>query len=192
MLRLLHQHGVQSLDEQSILEIGCGKGFWLREFIKWGAQPKNVTGIELLPGRVEEAKQLCPEGVHIENGSAIDLPFRDEQFDVVLQSTVFSSVLDPEMKIRIAREMVRVMKKHGCIIWYDFHVNNPWNSDVRGVKKHEMYKLFPDCQFSLHRVTLAPPITRRLASYSLLGCHLLEKLKILNTHYLALITKPVN
>ena len=36
------------------------------------------------------------------------------------------------MKQAVAEEMLRVLKPQGLILWYDYHVNNPWNKDVRG------------------------------------------------------------
>jgi hypothetical protein len=90
------------------------------------------------------------------------------------------------MKRNIAKEMLRVLKNHGIILWYDFIYNNPKNPDVRGVKKKEIYELFPSVIY-LNRITLAPPITRLLAPYSYLACYLLEKVKIFNTHYLGII-----
>jgi len=36
---------------------------------------------------------------------------------------------------KIASEMLRVLKVDGITVWYDFHMNNPQNPDVRGVKK---------------------------------------------------------
>jgi hypothetical protein len=50
-----------------------------------------------------------------------------------MQFTVFTSILDKDMKRNIAAEMLRVLKPKGVIIWYDYFVNNPKNSDVRGV-----------------------------------------------------------
>ncbi|MFH1963403.1 MAG: hypothetical protein ABIJ30_11135 [bacterium] len=55
------------------------------------------------------------------------------------------------------------------------------------VEKKKISRLFPDCTFDFHRITIAPPITRLLAPYSWLLCYLLEKLKLLNTHYLIAI-----
>jgi ubiquinone/menaquinone biosynthesis C-methylase UbiE len=98
LLVLLQRYGFASFDSKKILEIGCGTGYWLREFIKWGAQPEDIVGVDLLPNRVARAKQLCPEAVRIQCGSAAQLAFPDATFDLVLQSTVFTSILDPGMK----------------------------------------------------------------------------------------------
>ena len=189
MLVALGQHGFASLDTIKILEIGCGTGHWLREFIKWSAQPQNITGVDLLSDRVAIARQLCPESVRIECGSATTLGFPDGCFDLVLQSTVFSSVLDPSVRKLIASEMLRVVKPDGALLWHDFYVNNPRNPDVQGMKKWEISRLFPGCRIDMRKITLVPPLARLLAPYSLLACYLLERFKIFNTHYLGVIRK---
>jgi SAM-dependent methyltransferase len=189
LLALLQRHGFAQLETKKILEIGCGTGFWLREFIKWGARPHNITGVELLPDRVADAKQLCPEEVTIQCGSAAQLAYPIATFDLILQSTAFTSILDFNMKQQIASEMVRVMKQDGLIVWYDYHINNPWNPDVRGVKKHEISRLFPHCRVRLQRITLAPPLVRFLAPHAWVICDLLTKIPLLCTHYLGVIQK---
>ena len=59
--------------------------------------------------------------------------------------------------------MLRVLKPGGLILWYDFHVDNPHNRDVQGVRKREIFELFSGCDIRLHRITLAPPIVRLVA-----------------------------
>ena len=189
LLTLLRRHGFTFLDTYKILEIGCGTGYWLRECIKWGARPENIVGVDLLSDRVAEAKKLCPEAVQVQCGSAAELVFPSNTFDLVLQSTVFTSVLDASMKQQMASEMLRVVKSDGLILWYDYHVNNPWNSDVRGVKRQEIQQLFPGCLIKLQRTTLAPPLVRLLAPYSWLACYLLGQIPWLCTHYLGVIQK---
>jgi len=189
LLTLLQRHGFALLDAYKILEIGCGTGYWLREFIKWGARPENIAGVDLLSDRVTEAKKLCPEAVQVQCGSAAELAFPNDTFDLVLQSTVFTSVLDASMKQQMASEMLRVVKSDGLILWYDYRVNNPWNSDVRGVKRQEIDQLFPGCLIKLQRLTLAPPLVRLLTPYSWLACYLLGKVPWLCTHYLGVIWK---
>jgi ubiquinone/menaquinone biosynthesis C-methylase UbiE len=189
LLALLARYGFAPLNTQKILEVGCGTGYWLREFIKWGARPENIVGIDLLADRIGEAGRLCPKGVQLQCGSAEEILFPDETFDLVLQSTVFTSVLDSGMKQRMAAEMFRVLKQEGLVLWYDYHVNNPWNPDVRSVRRREIYQLFHGCRIELQRLTLAPPLARFLAPYSWLACYMLAKIPLLCTHYLGVIRK---
>jgi ubiquinone/menaquinone biosynthesis C-methylase UbiE len=189
LLFMLSRHGVDRLDTKTFLEIGCGTGYWLRAFLQWGTLPENAFGIDLLQERIEQAQKLCPRGVSLQCGSAASLDLPDASFDIVLQSTVFSSILDPQMKRRVAAEMLRVLKPGGFALWYDFFLDNPRNADVRGIRKREIGRLFPDCQIHIRRTTLAPPIARLVGRYSPLLYTLLSRTKILCAHYLSLIRK---
>lgn len=189
LLASLRMHNYGNLGDKKVLEIGCGTGQWLREFIKWGVSPENLTGIDVLDDRVSQAKRLCPREVQIHCGNAARLPFENAQFDLVVQITVFSSILDLAVKEMLAREMLRVMKSGGLILWYDFFVNNPSNFDVRGIGKKEILRLFSDCHIDLHRISLAPPLAHLLAPYSWLGCYLLERARVFNTHYLGVLCR---
>ncbi len=189
VLKVIRQQGLSPLRGRRILEIGCGDGAWLRDFLKWGAEPADLVGLDLLADGLAAARAHLSPQVGLVRADAAFLPFPDEAFDVVLQSTVFTSILEPLMKQTAAREMLRVLKPRGLILWYDYHVNNPANPDVRGVPEREIRRLFPDCLIKLRRITLAPPIARRLAPYSFLLCELLEKLRFLNSHYLGVIKK---
>jgi ubiquinone/menaquinone biosynthesis C-methylase UbiE len=189
LLRLLAQYGFAELSRKKLLEIGCGTGDLLRDFIKWGARPEHLFGVELIADRVVEAKNVCPQGITIIRRNAASLDFPDEFFDLVLQSTVFTSVLDPDTKQQIAAEMCRVLRPNGLILWYDYHMNNPRNPDVRGVKLREIKSLFPNCEIRMKRITLAPPIARGVAPYSWLVCYLLSQIPWLCSHYLGVIKK---
>ena len=160
----------------------------LRDFIKYGAKPKYLYGIDLLDDRIEIAKDISPN-INFKCGDASNLPYKDEFFNVVVQFTVFTSVLKKEIKKDIAKEMLRVLKKEGIILWNDFSYNNPKNLDVKGIKKKEIIDLFPNCEFTFNKVTLAPPIVRFIAPRSWLLCYMFEKLSFLCTHYLVVIRK---
>lgn len=190
-LALLSRYGCTALENKNILEIGCGTGDLLRDLIKWGARPENLFGVELIGERVSEAIHLCPKDVKILQGNAAKLRFADKMFDMVLQSTVFTSVLDSNMKRQMAAEMRRVLKRDGLIVWYDYHMNNPRNPDVKGVRLREIKALFPACEIRLERITLAPPIARRVAPYSWLACYFLSKIPWLCSHYIGIIRPHV-
>jgi len=192
VLALLARHAQVPLEEMTILEVGCGTGFWLREFIKWGACPENLVGLDLLQDRIEECKRLCPSGVKVHCGNAARIDSPAESFDLVLQSTVFSSVLDISTRRQMANEMVRVLRRGGMIIWYDLFMNNPNNADVQGIDRSQIRALFPKCKITTSRITLAPPLARSLARQARTICDVLAGLRVLDTHLLAVISKQTN
>ncbi|MDI6739925.1 MAG: class I SAM-dependent methyltransferase [Candidatus Edwardsbacteria bacterium] len=188
LLRLLAKHGRTDLADQRILEVGCGTGFWLREFLRYGAFPENLCGIDLLADRVDIARGLSPN-IRIEQGDAERLDFTDGSFDIVLQSTVFTSILDDGMRQAVADEMLRVLAPDGIIVWYDFRFDNPRNPDVRGVGQSEIRRLFKGCDFDRRLTTLMPPLARKLARRGWWLCQLLSALPFLRTHYLGVIKR---
>lgn len=189
-LILLRNAGYNPLTNVRILDIGCGDGAMLRQFTQWGAIPDRLSGIDLRPEPVEIARHLNPN-IDVRCGSAIELPWMDNSVDLVCQHTMFTSILSSEIKSRIAAEMVRVLKPGGAVLWYDFMYNNPTNPDVRGVTTKEIHSLFPDFELHLNRITLAPPIARRLPESLLPILYpVLVAIPILRTHYLGLLVKP--
>lgn len=185
---VLHRQGLLPLGERRVLDVGCGDGFWLRFLLRLGARPQNLYGIDLLPDRIERGRDLCP-GMDLTVGDATALPYPEGSFDLAMQFTVFTSVLDGAARGRLAAEMVRVLRPGGLVLWYDF-ILNPGNPETRGIGSEEVRALFPGCQHRFQRTTLAPPLSRRLAGRFGLACYLLEKVPWLRTHYLATVVKP--
>ena len=188
LIGLLKEQNIFPIKNLRILDVGCGGGRWLFDFLAWGAQRKDLAGIDLLEKRVEDAKRLLP-GADIKQGNADNLPWNDEYFDIVMQSVVFSSILDPVMKKRVASEMLRVLKADGLIIWLDMRFNNPRNPNVKRIEAGEIRELFPNTDIKLRKVTLAPPISRKIVKFSWISALLLEKIPLLKTHYLGAIRK---
>lgn len=170
-------------------EVGCGAGGNLLDLLRLGLRPEHLTGIELLPDRLAAARAALPERVRLLAGDAAAADVEPASQDLVLQSTVFSSILDDTLQQRVADAMWRWLKPGGAIVWYDFTVNNPRNPDVRGVPLQRVRELFPECspgRFTTRRLTLAPPLARAFpAAYGLLNA-----VPWLRTHRLVLIDKP--
>lgn len=198
VLAALHAHGLTDLSRLRILEMGCGSGGVLTEYLGFGAAPRNLFGVDLLPLRLAHAHSQLP-GSNVYNANGASLPFPPGSFDLVLQYTALSSILDPELRRAICKDMLRVVrspdpssgKPGGMLLSYDFWLN-PVNKQTHGIRLAEIKRLFPHCRYEFHRITLAPPIARRLVPLSWGLSLFLESLKFLNTHYLAVITKPVS
>ena len=187
-LRLLRKAGIADLSELRVLEIGCGRGHRLLDWVRWGAHAENLSGIDLMPELLSEAKSNLPTaGFAVASGDR--LPFRDASFDAVTQLTVFSSILDPGVRQAVAHEMWRVLRPGGFLLWYDLRYPNPRNKDVRPVRKREIYNLFSEARIHVHSTTLAPPLARRLAPVSVLACEVASLLPMLRSHFAALLEK---
>jgi len=188
LIRSLHALGFFPLTGRSVADIGCGGGTWLLEFAQWDADASALAGIDLDEARIGKARRRLP-GADLRVGSADHLPWADESFDLVTQFTLFSSILDPSLKVAIARQMLRILKPEGIIVWYDLHRNNPRNPNVRAIGFAELRKLFPGCAIDTRRVTLAPPIARAIAPVCWPAAAALEAAAFLRTHHLHVIRK---
>jgi len=188
LVRALGEAGALPLAGRRALDVGCGYGQWLADLETLGAERALLAGLDLVPERVEKARARLA-GADIREGDASELPFGEGTFDLVLQSMMFSSILDPSVRRRAASEMARVLAPGGVVLWYDFFVDNPRNASVRGVKRREVEELFPGFELSWRRVTLAPPIVRFLTPRLRLLAGALQSVRLLNTHALGALAR---
>jgi hypothetical protein len=122
-------------------------------------------------------------------GDATAVPIAADSVDMVLQATVFSSLLDDAFQQRLADAMWRAVKPGGGVLWYDFTVDNPRNRDVRGVPLARVRELFPRGRVQARRLTLAPPLARAAARVHPALYTWFNALPVLRTHVLAWIAK---
>ncbi|HWF10494.1 MAG TPA: class I SAM-dependent methyltransferase [Bryobacteraceae bacterium] len=184
--RLLRDSGAFPLSAASIADIGCGNSHWLLEFLQWGAAAANLHGIDLIEDRIAYARQRLP-GVDLRCGDATELPWPDRSFDLVTQFTMFSSILDAEVRSAVALEMRRVLRPGGRILWYDCRYRNPARAAVRGLGRDDIRDLFPACSMTFVNTTLAPPLSRAVARHSWIAAAALESLRFTCTHLAAVI-----
>jgi hypothetical protein len=133
---------------------------------------------------------LNPAALRVLEGDAGAAPIEPASQDVVLQSTVFSSLLDDTAQQTLADAMWRWVRPGGGVLWYDFTVNNPRNPDVRGVPLMRVRALFPQGRIEARRLTLAPPLARALVRLHPSAYTVANALPPLRTHVLAWIAKP--
>ena len=190
LLELLAAQGWGDLSQRRVLEVGCGSGGNLLEWPRLGAAPEHLSGIELLPERLAQARRVLPAAATLIEGDALRAAIAPASQDMVMQSTVFSSLLDDAFSQRLADAMWRWTKPGGAVLWYDFTVNNPRNPDVRGVPLARLRELFPHGRITTRRVTLAPPISRLVCGVHPAAYGLFNALPWLRTHVLCWIAKP--
>lgn len=190
-LQLLAALGWHDFSARRVTEVGCGAGANLLELLRYGFAPEHLTGIELLPERHALARRLLPPAIALHLGDALAAPIETASQDMVLQATVFSSLLDDAFQQRLADTMWRWVKPGGGVLWYDFTFNNPRNPDVRGVPLARVRQLFPHGHMQSRRVTLAPPLARALCRVHPALYTVANTLPLLRTHVLCWIGKPL-
>jgi len=190
LIAWINECGIDPVGERRVLEIGCGGGVNLLQFLLLGFAPQNLVGNELLEQRLREARNKLPSAITLYAGDAAELALEEGSFDVVFQSTVFTSILDPDFRSRLARKMWSLTRSGGGILWYDFMFDNPRNRDVRGVPRGEIDVLFPAPVAWARRITLAPPIARLVTSVHPSLYSFFNLVPWLRTHCLCWIPKP--
>ncbi len=99
-----------------LLDVACGQGIPLEYFLR--EQQVQGTGVEADSHLIAEAEVYFKEeglshDVSFQEGSSIDLPFRDEMFDVVVGEVGLAATVDPGDAIR---ELVRVVRPGGRVV----------------------------------------------------------------------------
>ena len=122
--------------------------------------------------------------------SATALPHPDSSFDLILAFTLFSSILDDRIAGGVAREIGRVLRPGGALVWYDVRVSNPHNPAVRGMPRRRLLALFPGWRATLRPITLLPPVARRLGRLTGVAYPALAALPPLRTHWAGLLERP--
>lgn len=189
ILGLLSRYARRPLAEQRLVEVGCGYGGNLLEMLRIGFEPGNLVGSELLPDRAVRARSVLPAAIELYEGDASELALSAETFDIVYVSLVFSSLLDAQFRAKLASRMWQWVRPGGAVLWYDFTVDNPSNPNVQGVGRQEIQRLFPGARTIARRVTLAPPIARRVAPLHPALYTTLNLVPWLRTHLLCWIEK---
>ena len=120
-----------------VLDVGCGIGGPCRMIAaKYGCK---VTGLDLTEEFIRTAKLLSHETglediTNFVQGNALNLPFKNESFDVVWTQHAQMNIED---KKQFYSEIKRVLKKGGKFIYYDIFSKNheplhfpvPWAMD---------------------------------------------------------------
>ena len=131
---------------KNILEVGCNIGNQLSILQKLGFE--NLYGVEINKTAIEIAKKRTKD-INIIHGSAFDLPFKDEHFDLVFTSGVLIHISPRDVK-KAMREIHRTSKKY--ILGFEYFSDKHQKIEYRGNKDHlwkgnfaQMYlDLFPD------------------------------------------------
>lgn len=109
-VKLIREH-MGDLRGKRVLDVGCGKGRFLRVF-REQAPEAELWGLDISP----EMLRFVPEGIHTRAGSMTELPFEDAFFDAAYATESLEHAVEIE---RAVAEICRVVKPGGRIAVID-------------------------------------------------------------------------
>jgi ubiquinone/menaquinone biosynthesis C-methylase UbiE len=120
LIEALREHGLQTSDMAglSVIELGCGWGRNLHQFVELGIAVGNIAGVDLIEHFIAFGRSQNP-ALDIAVGDATRTGFGDSAFDVVLLHTVLSAITDRDLHGKLLREARRLVKSAGIVIVFD-------------------------------------------------------------------------
>lgn len=156
------------LTDTTILDFGCGEGGWLRFLLELGANPANLHGVDLSDRRITAAREINP-AIDLATSSGGNIPFPENEFDIVMQTVVFSSVVDKDLAKSLLAEMCRVTKPGGYIFWIDHKKSH--SASLAGYPVELLAEWLPECSL-VYRESVHPRYFRNWSHHPWL-CRLL-------------------
>jgi SAM-dependent methyltransferase len=180
LLRALADAGVR-LEGARVLDVGCGSGYFLQRLREYGVG--DCHGIDLMESRISDARERYPT-LEWHVGTATQLPFPDDSFDLVTQFTCLSSIVDDDVRATSAREMSRVAA--GWVLSLDMRQSSARGAPTptAGLGPEELRRLFGEPAL-LRRACLRFDVAQRLGRHELVACAL-AALPPLRSHYIGL------
>ena len=149
-----------------VLDVGCGNGASLLQFIRLGFLPSNLSGIDTSRDRIQLAQATLP-GVSFRVDDASQLSFASDSFDLVFESTMLGTLESMELIESIAREMIRVTRPGGYIMLADWRYSRKGSGVKTAISSKLLERIFRVGSrtdlVARRRGALVPPLGRRLS-----------------------------
>lgn len=183
---------LSGLDRAAVLDFGCGSDSLVPGLARRGGRRLVLAGVDILFERLSSDGDGHGGPTHdlVVCGDGTRLPFADHAFDVVVVSTVFSSILDDVLAAGVSAELRRVLRPGGSVLWYDMRRPNPANRHLRPMTLRRIRALFPGWRLDLRPITLLPPLARRLGARTATLYPRLGSLRVLRSHLTGTIRTP--
>ncbi len=126
---------------ESVLEIAVGTGVAFEKIVQQNSTGRNI-GIDISTGMLEQAKKRMANEQNgnytLQTASALDLPFDDHAFDLVLNNYMFDLLAFDEMD-QVLEEIKRVLKPRGRLVFASMTFGERFGSGIY----ERIYQLSP-------------------------------------------------
>lgn len=96
----------RSLFRSSVLDLGCGTGWFTRKFADLGPI-EALVGVDLSAGMLQQAREDGPDGISWIVADAEHLPLPDDSVDLIFSNLMIQWCDDPRSVLRECRRVLR-------------------------------------------------------------------------------------
>lgn len=120
---------IVDFNNKKILDVGCGEGVWLKQFLKYTSSD-NIFGTDIDSESIHKAIESTPEikSFNLRVSKSENMDFADNFFDIVFQNEVLEHVQDD---LQTIKECLRILKPGGYLIL--FTPNSGWPFETHGI-----------------------------------------------------------
>lgn len=141
LIKIFNRNHIQLSKFNSILDLGCGIGHWLRMIAEIKGNAEGLVGIDLSMERINYAKKIN-KNIKLIKADMCDLPFKDESFDFITAFVSFMFLTEEKNLKKAISEVARVLKNDGFFLFYDVIGNKKLSEFTRGFQVEEVKELF--------------------------------------------------
>jgi len=121
--------GLGEAHGRSLIDIGCGSGYFTEWFARAGFR---AVGVDTSKAMLKTAREKCGESVAFRLADATNLPFEDRSFDVGVFAASLEFIDDAEAAIREAERVVK-----GDMVFLMLNPDHPLNISRREKAKSD-------------------------------------------------------
>lgn len=154
-----------------VLDVGCGAGDNLRYILR---EQASFVGLEYAESTAAVARKILAGRAEIESGSATNLRFEDDAFDLVVCIEVLEHIADDE---RACGEIARVLKRSGTLIlslpyrhWFPFYFSAMGH--IRHYTRSDVEQMLRRAGLSVTHFLPNYPRWSRFANYVYVSCRI--------------------
>lgn len=141
LIKILNRNDIKLSKFNSILDLGCGTGYWLRTIAEIRGNSEGLKGVDLSEERIEQAKRIDKD-IKWMKADMCNLPFNDKSFDFVTAFVSFMFLTEGKDLKKAVLEVARILRNDGFFLFYDVLDNKKFQKFTRGFQIKEIKELF--------------------------------------------------
>lgn len=109
----LEKNYLDTMSRMWILDLGCGDGSFLRNYVEWGCAPVMLHGVDENFEQIQLARKLSPAAMSLHRSELNNLLFNGNPFHIVTAWNFLFLDKPQEFYSKVASEIQRVLWKSG-------------------------------------------------------------------------------